>query len=180
MDTPATQYHIYRMYGGNPGGDNASWNHNLSLGSTVEFRARVRAGSTSTANRFQIITGANTFNLDFGLGNFAGQAVDTSVFHTFRIDVMPVSVEAPKGIARLYLDDEYLTTLTGTGTGISGNYMEFGNGFGILGGGVVEYAFIQWTNAGVLPEPSVVPEPSTALLSGAGLLLLALTLRRRN
>ena len=160
INAPEQQYLIYRMGGGAPGSDGQSWNPVLSLGSTIEFKAQAIGGNQLHA--LTVYTEENQFIFTFGtseistfiFGDTATASYEnTGGFHTYQINL------TTDNTADVYIDGVYGFTANGSGVG-SSNRLEFGNGNEALNGGVVNYEYIQWTNAGVRP----IPEPSSVLM----------------
>lgn len=174
INAPASQYLIFRMGTGSAGADYKSWNPVYGTASTVEFSARVNT-TNNGAQAISLMTASNSFvfdlgatklftHLGFGTGSY--DLANTNSFNIYRI------VLTATNTASVYVNDTLAFTTAGKGSGGTA-YMDFGNGFANLSGGTVDYEYIQWTNAGVVPEPS-----SILLLSFAGATLLGVWLRR--
>ena len=175
---PSEQYLIYRMNGGTPGADGQSFNPDLSIGSTIQFSAQITSG-VNNVQAMTVFTPTNQFIFSFGVTEistftFGAPATatyaNTGGYHTYQINLNT------DNSASVYVDGVFgFTTLGSEAAGTS--RLEFGNGYSLLNGGTVNYQYVQWTNAGVLP----VPEPTTVVtvLRAMGLLLGQRLVRKR-
>lgn len=147
----------------------------FAMATIVEARLRVIQLETALPENaggvfFQAIDGANRYSLLFdatgvqvltSLG-FDSFSLDTSVFHTYRLESPGSS-----NMVRLFVDDALV--LTSTAGLAAGDIFNFGDGITSAGNnGDADWDFLRI---------SQVPEPSTSLLAGA--VLFALASRRR-
>lgn len=166
---PSEQYLIYRMGAGTPGDDGQSWNPDISLGSTVQFRAQALSGNDVQA--LTLFTPTNQFIFSFGVSEIStfifGDPVtatyaNTGGYHTYQVNLNT------NNTADVYIDGVFGFNTAGSGAAGTSR-LEFGNGYQLLNGGTVNYEYVQWTNAGTLP----IPEPGSVamVLLGAAAVL---------
>ena len=155
---------------------------------TVDFEMRVNSiseGSYVNALTFYEPEGSSTryYVHTFDVDNVAvpggSVAVDTSVFHDYRITLDPGANQT-----KLYVDG--VLAATGGSTGVIPNFSRNGFYWGDSANshaGNADWAFVGWSNMGAFDPALVqlgVPEPSSLVLLAAGLLGLAVWRRRRS
>lgn len=185
IDTSAVGANL-AYFASSDGGSGSDFNWNAEIATTVEVTLAVTSQTGTNSASLLAFGSSNYFiRMDFSTTAvyFGGHVVtgDFSAMTTYRITMADMNTATPT--ASLYLNNssEAVATMNGTTPGnfyASGglNFMQFGDADpGPSMGGVVDWQGIRW-----LPEMAVapIPEPSAMVLSGLGLVTLALLARR--
>lgn len=183
LNTAASQTRYYQIAYNSA---NPIWDGSIAAdtpGTTIEFRLKVESVTSDATNAAVIYfsTGTKGYSFYFKSDEIrassattgAVQALDTSVFHTYRITLSGNE----GGVANFYIDGVYISSLSGiSGVGsITTNHIYFGDPSGNTGG-VTYWDYMAFTNAGAFAP---IPEPATAMLLLGGMAGVFFIARRR-
>jgi len=175
ITTTGAQSEAYRYVGGT----GTAWDP-TGAGSTIEINLKVDSvdAGAGRAGDMLIATGTNAWLLRWGNGVISEELngdsylmATTDAFHTYRL-----TIPNDTGPMNLYVDGN--TTAATSFAGVASGTLtriDFGDTLDPGDGGVVQWDYIRWTNAGAY-APEAVPEPASLGVVALGGLAL---LRRR-
>lgn len=142
------------------GGPASAWNPTTG-GSAVEIRMKVDSQVSTFAGSFLLATGNRGWNINFntnGLQEILGGGnivtMDTTAFHVYRF-----TIDGINGPLNMYVDGNTTPSVTWAGISSTANRIDFGDFIAGTVGGVTEWDYIRWTNAGAYPPVNIAKAP---------------------